>query len=421
MALGANEKAAVFSAFSRYVSSGKARFFQENGIDFVFGRREGPYVWDLDGGRQLIDCHCNGGVYNLGHRNQEIIRTLEEALQSLDIGNHHFVSKARSQLAEKLAAVTPGELQYTVFGVSGGEAIDTAIKVARRATGRRRILSAQGGYHGHTGFAVAAGAPKFSRPFLADSPEFSHVPFNDAEALAAALEADVAAVLLETVPATLGMPIPSPDYFATVKKLCEKNGSLLIIDEVQTGLGRTGRMWGIEHFGVAPDILVTGKGLSGGIYPITATVLRRDLESVFHEDPFAHISTFGGAEPGCLVAMKVLELTHRPQFLQQVETVAQIFHHGLKELRQRAAPLLQEVRQLGLMIGLKTADERLGPLMTRACFESGLLCIFAGNDPSVVQFLPPLIIEPALAEEILARLGAAFQRAAQWIESGGTP
>ncbi len=416
-ARGSQSKSDIFQKFSQYVSSGKARFFQEHGIEFVFGRREGPFVWDMDGQKQLIDCHCNGGVFNLGHRHPRIVHALEQALRQLDIGNHHFVSAHRARLAEKLAEITPGDLQYTVFGVSGGEAIDTAIKIARRATGRKKILSVKGGYHGHTGYAVAAGDPKFSAPFLAESPEFVRVPFNDAAALEQTLNTDFAAVLVETIPATLGMPIPDEDYFSRVKQRCEAVGALLIIDEVQTGLGRTGRAWGIEHYGVVPDMLVTGKGLSGGIYPMTATVLRPELEKVFHDDPFVHISTFGGAEIGCAVAEEVLAILQEPLFLTQVYTLAQIFDRGLAQLQSAFAPLFQEARQKGLMIGLKMADPALGPVMTKACFEAGLLCVFAGNDPSVVQFLPPLIIEPALAEEILSRLEKALKLAAQWVNA----
>ncbi|RMD97757.1 MAG: aspartate aminotransferase family protein, partial [Calditrichaeota bacterium] len=349
----------------------------------------------------------------------QVIEALQQALESLDIGNHHFVSEHRAALAGRLAELAPGDLQYTIFGVSGGEAVDTAIKIARKATRRRKIISAKGGYHGHTGLAVAAGDAKFSVPFLSDAPEFIQVPFNDLEALEAALDTEVAAVILETIPATLGMPLPAPGYFSSVKALCQRAGALLIIDEVQTGLGRTGKLWGIQHYHTVPDILVTGKGLSGGVYPITATLIRPQLERVFHDDPFSHISTFGGAEIGCCVAMKVLEISSKPTFLQHVTELAQILASGLGQLQSAFSPLFQEVRQNGLMIGLKMTDPRLGPLMTKTCFEAGLLCIFAGNDPSVVQFLPPLIIDNELAGEILQRLQQALSMAAESVAKGG--
>jgi len=412
-------KSEIFSLFAQYVSSGKARFFQEAGIDFIFGRREGPFVWDIEGKHRLIDCHCNGGVFNLGHRHPEIVAVLQKALAELDIGNHHFVSRHRAELAERLAALAPGALQHSIFGVSGGEAIDTAIKIARGATGRRKILSARGAYHGHTGLAVATGDPKYSRPFLCDSPAFVPIPFNDVSALQEALSPECAAVILETIPATLGMPIADDSYFQRVKHLCQEQGTLLIIDEVQCGLSRTGRLWAISHYDTEPDIMVLGKGLSGGIYPITVTMIRPELESLFREDPFIHISTFGGSELGCRVASKVLELSTSPDFLAHVNHLATIFRRGLSHLQQQFSGFLIGIRQKGLMMGLQMASAQLGPVMTRACFETGLLCVFAGNDTSVVQFLPPLIIEPSLAEEILQRLHQALQIAQEFPTASG--
>ncbi|MHB8085613.1 MAG: aminotransferase class III-fold pyridoxal phosphate-dependent enzyme, partial [Dehalococcoidia bacterium] len=157
-------------------------------------------------------------------------------------------------------------------------------------------------------------------------------PFDDAQALERAVDNDTAAVIFETIPATLGMPVPHPDYFMHARQVCSEKGALLIIDEVQTGLGRTGKLWGIEHFGVTPDIIVIGKGLSGGIYPMAATCFKRELESFFHQNPFIHVSTFGGAEVGCPVAMKVLEISSQPEFLQHVNEMAVVFKDGFEGL-----------------------------------------------------------------------------------------
>ncbi len=405
---GARARRSDLELFAHHVSPGKVAFFEQAGIDFVLGRREGPFLWDADGDRRLIDCHCNGGVFNLGHRNSEMIAVLREALGTLDIGNHHLVSGPRAHLAELLARLTPGGLPFTVFGVSGGEAVDLAIKVARAFTGRAGIVSAHGGYHGHTGLALAAGDEKYRAPFGPPSPGFRQVPFGDASALVDALADDVAAVLLETVPATLGMPIADVDYFPRVRELCDEAGTLLILDEVQAGLGRTGRLWGIEHYGVAPDILVVGKGLSGGVFPMTATCLRGELERVFHADPFIHISTFGGAEVGCPVATRVLEISSEPAFLHHVDDLADVFTSGFDELRSRHPDVLVGLRQLGLMMGIELVDPALGPALSRTSYDAGLLAVFAYNDPSVVQFLPPLVIDTGLADEILERLDAAL-------------
>jgi putrescine aminotransferase len=224
-------KATAVDQFAHHVSSGKVAFFQAAGIDFVLGRREGPYMWDLDGRTRLINCHCNGGVFNLGHRHPVRVQTLVESLQELDIGDHHLVSAPRATLAARLAELTPG-LVYSVFAAGGGEAIDLAIKVARGYTRRQKIISAAGGYHGHTGFALYTGDEKYFAPFGPRLPGYVQIPFGDAEALAAAIDGDTAAVILETIPATLGMPIATPSYYPRVRELCDRHGALLILDEI---------------------------------------------------------------------------------------------------------------------------------------------------------------------------------------------
>jgi putrescine aminotransferase len=407
--VGQHSKEQSIAAFRDHVSSGKAAFFAQYGMDFVPGRREGVYLWDVDGEKRLANCHCNGGVFNLGHRHPAIVETLKRALDELDIGNHHLLSEQRAALGQRLAELAPGDLPCTTFAVGGGEAIDFALKLARAHTGRPGVISARGGYHGHTGLALAAGDAQYREPFGPMAPGFVQVPFGDADAVAAQMGDDTAAVLLETVPATLGMPIVAPGYFAELRALCDHHGALLIVDEVQSGLGRTGKMWAIEHWGVEPDILVTGKGLSGGIYPIAATCYRQALNAFLHEHPFIHVSTFGGAEVGCAVALKVLELTADPIFLQGVVKVAGQLASGFEQLQARYPAALVEVRQLGLMIGLVFPDETCGPLMTRLLYDEGVLAVYANNDPRVLQFLPPLILCDWEADEVLDALDRALR------------
>jgi putrescine aminotransferase len=407
--IGQHTKEQSIAAFRDHVSSGKAAFFAQYGMDFVPGRREGLYLWDIEGEKRLANCHCNGGVFNLGHRHPAIVESLKRALNELDIGNHHLLSEQRAALGQRLAELAPGDLPCTTFAVGGGEAIDFALKLARAHTDRPGVISARGGYHGHTGLALAAGDAQYREPFGPMAPGFLQVPFGDAGAVAAQVGDDTAAVLLETVPATLGMPIAAPSYFAELRALCDHHGALLIVDEVQSGLGRTGKMWAIEHWGVEPDILVTGKGLSGGIYPIAATCYRQALNTFLHEHPFIHVSTFGGAEVGCAVALKVLELTADPIFLQGVVKVAGQLASGFEQLQARYPGTLVEVRQLGLMIGLAFPDETCGPLMTRLLYDEGVLAIYANNDPRVLQFLPPLIVRDLEAEEVLGALDRALR------------
>ena len=390
--IGQQIKGTITKQFAEHVSSGKVEFFSQSGIDFVIGKREGIYIWDIDG-FELINCHSNGGVFNLGHRNPRVVAALQRALEELDIGNHHFVSEARALLAQRLASISPGDLNRVVFGVSGGEAIDMALKIARAHTGKSGVISAIGGYHGHTGLALAAGDESFRQPFGPLAPGFIQIPFGDIQSLEEAINDDTAAVIFETIPATFGIAIPPDDFYQDVRQLCDQNSVVMIIDEVQNGLGRCGTIWGIDAYNVVPDILVTGKGLSGGIYPMTATIYREHLNPFLHENPFIHVSTFGGAEVGCYAAMEVLNILEEPGFLEHVQEMAGLFEAGFKALKAKHPQVMVGARQKGLMMGLKMNSELLGPLMTRIGFEAGLLTIYANNDPSVVQILPPLIIQ----------------------------
>jgi len=358
----------------------------------------------------LMDCHCNGGVFNLGHRHPVIVQTLKEALDELDIGNHHLISEQRARLAEKLAEIMPGDINRTVFGVGGGEAVDFAIKLARGHTGRKKIIYAKGGYHGHTGFALAAGDEKYRKPFEPLAPGFVEVPFGDAEALEKAVDSETAAVLFETIPATLGMPLPPEEFYRRVRKICDEKGCLMIVDEVQTGLGRTGRMWCIEHYNVVPDVIVTAKGLSGGVYPISATCFKDGLDDFMAENPFMHVSTFGGAEVGCAVAEKVLEITSQKSFLDHVQRMGSALADLLNKMKEEYE-FIEEIRQKGLFIGIKMVEEGYGPLMSISCYQNGILAVYANNDTSVMQFLPPLVINDEHLEYLEENLGKAVEMA----------
>ncbi len=392
--------------FAEHVSSGKVRLYQALGLDFVPGRREGCYIWDADGRTRLLDCRSSGGVFNLGHRPAATVAALRSALDYLDCGDHLLLSAHRAALARRLADLLPGDLDYVVFGATGSEAIDLAIKVARAHTGRPGIVSAIGGYHGNTGLALAAGDPKWRNRFGPLAPGFRQVPFGDVEALEQALNEEVAAVLFETIPATGGVNVPPDDYFPAVRRLCDARGVLWIDDEVQTGLGRTGHLWAFEPYGVVPDMVVLGKGMTGGLYPLSATCLRRPLESVFHEDPFVHVSTCGGTDLGCVVTQAMLDEVSRAEFLQHVNDMAALFAAGLERLGHLYPDMQKGFRQKGLMIGVVLADDGLGLAMTVRMARNGVLAIFAENDRRILIIMPPLIIsadEVAFVLEALER------------------
>lgn len=376
------------------------------GVDLVIGRREGYRMWDLDG-RELLDFHLNGGTYNLGHRHPALLAVLQDSLSFADVGNHHFANPERARLAQRLAAATG--LQFTVFTPSGAEANDVAIKSARRYTGRRRIVALEQGYHGRSGLSGAAGNPDSARAFNSDYPgEFLTVPFNDVDAMERALSGgDVAAVLMETIPATAGFPLPDEDYLPAVRELCDRHGTLYIADEVQTGLGRTGRLWAVEQWGVEPDILITGKGLSGGLYPVSAAVLSAEVGGWLADDGWGYVSTFGGAQPGCAVGCKALEICADPATLDNVRAIADYLRSGLEDIRNRR-PFLSDIQQCGLVIGLRFDAPDGGMQMTGALYQQGLWAMFASFDPSVLQFKPGLLVDRAYCDDALQRVDDAL-------------
>jgi len=245
---------------------GKIQDWIDMGVDLVIDHREGYYLFDMDG-RRLIDMHLNGGTYNLGHRHPELVEVLKAGTARFDMGNHHFPALARTALAEALQKCAPGpNFKYTAYGSGGGEAIDIAIKTARHARQKRKIVSIIKAYHGHTGLAVKTGDDRFSKLFLSEDTqdEFVQVKFNDLNAMEDALRGrDVAVVIMETIPATYGFPMPDIGYLPAVKALCERYDALYIADEVQTGLMRTGEMWGWVKSALLSRISLSISGNTG--------------------------------------------------------------------------------------------------------------------------------------------------------------
>lgn len=394
----------TWTLYGDHVAPGKVAAYRELGLDAVMGRREGVRFWHVDGSRSWINCHCNGGVFNLGHRHPAVVEAVRQALDEADVGNHHLVSPWRAEVARRLVATTGGALPGVVFGVSGGEAMDLALKVCRGASARQGVVSARGGYHGHTGLAMSAGDASFREPFGPPLPGFVQVPFDDLDALDAAVDDSVAAVVLEPVPATLGMPICSDEYLPAVAALCRERGARLVLDEVQTGLGRTGSFWCYPSCGVVPDAVVTGKGLSGGVVPITATLLGPDLHRFLAQHPFAHISTFGGAEIACAAALAALDVVTADGFRARVESLAARIRSEVDAWTN--APF--ELRQRGLMMGLDFGRPGAAIEASRRLFAAGLFTVWATNDDAVLQFLPPLVISDDELGEVLSILRSAL-------------
>jgi len=391
----------TIEAFASYVDRGKATALEAMGVDLVMGEREGARFRDAYTDRWYWNCHCNGGVFNLGHRHPAVVAAVREGLDHLDVGNHHLISGWRARLAEQLGESTDGLLTHAVFTPSGTESVDLALRLARAVTGRPKVIAALGGYHGLSGFALAASDPRWFEPFGFGPSDFAHVPFNDPEAMRREIDSETAAVILETIPATLGFPPPDPGYLPAVADAARDSGALLILDEVQTGLGRTGTNWYYQQQHLKPDMLITGKGLGGGVYPVSATLLRKELESFFESHPFSYVSTFGGAEIGCVAASAVMDEVSTPGFLERVEELGARFERAF-------VGLAFELRRFGLTMGLKFDDEQGGVMAAKRLIDSGVFAVYAEHDHSVTQFKPPLIVSESEVDEIASAVGAAL-------------
>jgi acetylornithine/succinyldiaminopimelate/putrescine aminotransferase len=415
--IGTRSQKKILRLYKKHINAPKVRTFKGFGFGVIPGERQGIRFKTLEGAKpgeppmEIINCRSSGGVFNLGHHNPEIVQRLKDALDGgLDLGDHMLLSEWRALLGEKLAELMPPGITKTTFGVSGGEAIDTAIKFSFAYTKRNGCISAIGGYHGHTGLALATGDPEFKDPFQWNPHGFKQVPFGDVEAMENAVDKQTACVILETIPATGGVLIAPKGYFPAVRKICDDNEALLIIDEVQAGLGRTGEFWGIygglyPDEKVIPDFMVLGKGMSSGIYPLSVTSYKPEIErTIFREDPFIHISTTGGSDLGCAVAYKMLEIQSDPDFLNHVKAMGKLFGKGLKEIANESPDLIKEVRGRGLMWGVEFPNEMIGQLAMVSIINEGILQNYCGNKKDTLIIMPPLIVKKDDIEEILKRI-----------------
>ncbi len=406
-------KESVVSKSVEYWNPSKTLEWQKRGIDFIIGKREGYYFWDMDG-KKYLNIHLNGGTYNLGHRNPEIIKAMIDATTELDVGNHHFPGITKALLAEKMAELTPGDLKYSVFSPSGGEAIDVAIKSARYATKRRKVISLKGCYHGHTGLSVSAGDPVFKDPFLCQGEEgmFVQVPLNDIEAMENELKKeDTACVIIETILATYGFPLPNSGYLKKVKELCEKYGALYVADEVQTGLMRTGKMWGIEHEGFVPDMLVSAKGFGGGVYPISATVMNEKAAKWLIDIGRLHGSTCGGSEIGCAVSMKMLEITTRPETVELILKNEKLLTKGVSELKAKYSDFLIGYTQRGVIMGLEFDCEDASVSVVKPLYDNGVWAHNSRLHPNILQLKLGLLCDEAFLDELFEKMEKGIKQA----------
>ncbi len=402
-------KQRALDEFATYLNPQKVRVMRAAGLDIIEAQRSGAWVWDLDG-RRFLDCFTSAGSFNVGRRNPRVVAAAHAALDRLDHGNFLLCSEQKATLAARLAQITPGDLSCTMFGTGGGEANDFAIKLARGATRRAKIVSTINGYHGHTGFALsAAGRGAFRAPFEPLMPEFVQVPFGDTEAMRDAIDEHTAAVLLEPVQGEGGIVVAPPEYLADVRAACDRAGALLILDEIQSGLGRTGKWWASEHFGVVPDIMTIAKSLGGSVVPISATVFTEELREFMIPNPFIHLSTFGGSDLACAVALEVINVIEETGLVDHAAAMGRLLFDGLHSIARDHPDVIADVRGLGLMAGVEYVEDSLGPRMSYHLSQHGVLAIYSGNQPAVMRLMPSLVIEESEVDYLLHAMESALK------------
>ncbi|MCL6104833.1 MAG: aspartate aminotransferase family protein [Actinobacteria bacterium] len=414
---GSQAKQDALNAYARYVNPQKVRVLKAAGLDIIESRREGAWVWDVDG-RKFLDCFTSAGSFNIGRRNPKVVKAMHDAVDRLDHGNFLLCSKEKANLASKLAEISPGDLCCVMFGTGGGEAVDFALKLARGATGRSKILSTVNGYHGHTGFALsAAGRDAYRLPFEPLMPLFERVEFGDINAVSSAIDESTAAVLVEPIQGEGGVRVPPDGYLRELRRLCNEKGALLILDEIQTGFGRSGKWFASEHEGVVPDIMTVAKSLGGSLVAISATIFTEELREFLIPNPFIHLSTFGGSDLSCAVALAVIEVMQESGLVEHAGEMGAILHRGLRQLAVQYPEVILEVRGKGLMAGIKLCDDSMGPRLSYNLSRHGVLAIYSGNEPSVMRLMPALVIEEGEINFLLN----ACQMAIDDIKSGKGP
>lgn len=405
--------------YQRHINSGMLAALGFLGMDVAEDESWGWTVRLADG-REFIDMIGGFGVFNLGHRNQRIIAAVEAQLKRMPMSSRLALNAEQAALARELAELAPGDLQYAFFSNSGTEAVEAAIKLARLATGKPGLISAQDAFHGKTmGSLSSTHRDHFQQPFLPLLPQFSRVPFGDSAALEQQIDDQTAAVLLEPVQGEGGINVAPDGYLQEVRELTRARGVLLILDEVQSGMGRTGRNFACEHWSVQPDIMVLAKALGGGVLPIGATLGTPAVWEHFNERPTVHTSTFGGNQLACAAARESLRVLIEERLAEQALEKGEYLIAQLRKLAADFPEIVTEVRGLGLMIGMQMRAPDISQLFIANLVEQRVMVAYTLNQTGVVRVEPPLIIPVEVLDDVLARMRVALDGTRQVLEQFG--
>lgn len=369
---------------------------------------EGCLLRDVTG-REFIDCLGGFGIFALGHRHPKVIAAVKAQMDRLALHSQWMLNPRSADAARRLAEITPGNLRKTFWCSTGTESVEGALKLARLYTGKSKFISTINSFHGKTlGSLSVTGRDLFRKPFL-PLLEATFVPYGDAEAIAAAIDDKTAAVILEPIQGEGGVIVPPDEYLQAVRGICTERGVLMLLDEVQTGLGRTGAMFGCNHSGVVPDIMSVGKAISGGVIPCAAFHTTDEIFNSFHPNPFYHTSTFGANPMATTAAATTIQVLQEESLVERCAGMGRYFMSGLQQLQGLFPNIIRDVRGLGLLIGVEIVDAQVGESLAQRMFDRNVLIAYTLNKPEVIRIEPPLIITRELIDIALERFEDSLQ------------
>ncbi len=368
-------------------------------------RGVGAHVWDVEG-KEYIDCMGGYGVALVGHQNQRVNNAIKEQVDKIITVHSSLYNKTREEFLKTLIGLAPKELTQVHLNNSGAEAIEAAIKFARKFTGKKGMVAMRGSYHGKSFGALSLTFnPKYKKAFAPLVEKVSFATFGDIESLKEVIDEDTAFVILEPIQGESGIIVAPEGFLQDVRKLCDEKGILLIFDEIQAGLGRTGRLWAHEHWNTAPDILCLAKGIAGGV-PMGATLVRPDILAAISKGE--HSSTFGGNPISCAAGTAALKALTEDGLIENSEKMGKIFREGLDKLKEKH-PIIREIRGKGLMIGIELKFEVRDILM--GLIKEGVLMLYSGRN--ILRVLPPLVISEEDITKVLHALDSILSEEEQ--------
>jgi putrescine aminotransferase len=350
-------------------------------------------------GKEYIDCLGGFGIYNVGHRNPKVVKAVTDQLQRQALHSQDLLDPLRAMLAKILGEITPGDLKYAFFTNSGTESVEAALKLAKMYSERTTFISTTHAFHGKSlGSLSGTAKGMFRKPFLPLIPGFRHVPFGDIDMMRKTFETcslvgeDVAAVILEPIQGEGGIILPPENYLKQVRELCDKFGALLIFDEVQTGMGRTGKMFAADLYDVVPDILCLAKAFGGGVMPAGAIVAKEDVFKSWFSNPFMHTTTFGGNPLACAAAIATISVLLEEKLPERAEEVGEYFLKELKDAAKGHEDKVLEIRGQGLMIGIEFHQDEIGYEVSKGMFDRGILVAGTLINSKTIRIEPALTI-----------------------------